>query len=119
MRLIDADELIRDLKQVTVTQGITSETVFKQVLTDIENQPTVNRWIPCSERLPKIMQNVIVQTTDNSIYVVNYYGESDCWGGNSISRGMNLHPRVVLAWMPLPELYPSPFSGMYIGRSRN
>ena len=40
MRLIDADDLISYLEQVTVTEGITSETVFKQVLTDIKNQPT-------------------------------------------------------------------------------
>lgn len=41
MRLIDADELIEFLKKVTITDGITFETGFKQILTDIKNQPTV------------------------------------------------------------------------------
>ena len=50
MRLIDADELIAFLKAVTVTNGITFNTGFKQILTDIQNQPTVDpekhgRWI--------------------------------------------------------------------------
>ena len=40
MRLIDADELIEFLKKVTITDGITFETGFKQILTDIKNQPT-------------------------------------------------------------------------------
>lgn len=41
MRLIDADELIEYLEKVTVTEGITFETGFKQILTDIRNQTTV------------------------------------------------------------------------------
>ena len=40
MRLIDADELIEFLEKVTITEGITFETGFKQILTDIKNQPT-------------------------------------------------------------------------------
>lgn len=38
--MIDVDDLIRYLKLVTVTDGITFETGFKQILTDIKNQPT-------------------------------------------------------------------------------
>lgn len=40
MRLIDADELMEWLKNVTITDGIEFETGFKQILLDIKNQPT-------------------------------------------------------------------------------
>lgn len=40
MRLIDADELITFLEDVTITDGITFETGFKQVIADIKDQPT-------------------------------------------------------------------------------
>ena len=51
MRLIDADELIEFLKKVTITDGITFETGFKQILTDIKNQHTVEpvRVIHCKD----------------------------------------------------------------------
>lgn len=38
--LISRSELIDFLKAVTVTDGITFETGFKQIITDINNQPT-------------------------------------------------------------------------------
>ena len=40
MRLIDADELIAFLENVTITDGITFETGFKQIIADIKNEPT-------------------------------------------------------------------------------
>ena len=52
MRLIDADKLIKDIKQLwdyKTVDDITATTVLKQTITDIENQPTVEaipiRWI--------------------------------------------------------------------------
>lgn len=39
--LISRSALIEYLEKVTVTEGITFETGFKQILTDIKNQPTV------------------------------------------------------------------------------
>lgn len=44
MRLIDADKLIKDIKELwdyKTVDGITATTVLKQTITDIENQPTV------------------------------------------------------------------------------
>lgn len=52
MRLIDADKLIKDIKELwdyKTVDGITAATVLKQTITDIENQPTVEaipiEWI--------------------------------------------------------------------------
>ena len=44
MRLIDADNLIKDVMELwdyKTVDGITATTVLKQTITDIENQPTV------------------------------------------------------------------------------
>lgn len=52
MRLIDADNLIKDVMELwdyKTVNGITAITVLKQTITDIENQPTVEaipiEWI--------------------------------------------------------------------------
>lgn len=52
MRLIDADKLIKGIKELwdyKTVDGITATTVLKQTITDIENQPTVKaipiEWI--------------------------------------------------------------------------
>lgn len=41
MNLIDRDKLIEYLEKVTVTDGITFETGFQQILTDIKNEPVI------------------------------------------------------------------------------
>lgn len=52
--LISRSELIEYLKAVTVTDGITFETGFKQILTDIKQMPPANkpigRWIPVDDK---------------------------------------------------------------------
>lgn len=49
MNLIDRDKLIDFLEKVTVTDGITFETGFKQILTDIKNQPVIEIEPNCKE----------------------------------------------------------------------
>lgn len=50
------------------------------------------RWIPCSERLPKTYGAYLVQDVCGTIFV-------DYW------RGYWLAKTTMVAWMPLPELY--------------
>lgn len=56
MRLIDADALINDIKNHLWdwedVNGITAQTVLKQTITDIENQPTASPWHRVEEELP-------------------------------------------------------------------
>lgn len=61
-----------------------------------------NGWIPRSERLPEILQWVLIQTTQGDMDVVRYIGETECWGNDFYHR---IHPRMVQAWMPLPAPY--------------
>ena len=91
---ISRKELIEWLEKVTVTEGITFDTGFKQILTDIRQMPSVqpvSRWIPVSEKLPECGKNVLV--TDSGGYV---YVNVMAWDNEWLYEGK------VVAWMPLP-----------------
>ena len=69
MRLIDADKLIKDIKQLwdyKTVDYITATTVLKQTITDIENQPTVKaipvEWIRnyVSHWVSEIYKNLVL-----------------------------------------------------------
>lgn len=61
------------------------------------------RWIPCSDRLPKaenyMPKRVIVTTSWKKVYVANYC--VDHWEICDIDYKLSS----VVAWMPLPEPY--------------
>ena len=59
------------------------------------------RWIPCSERLPKQGQEVICQCRANIIKVLKL----DAYGDWYQDAGHCYMGGFVLAWMPLPEPY--------------
>lgn len=64
-RLVDADALIEDVKTLwdyETVDGITSSTVLKQIVTDIQNAPTIAapRWVRCEDRLPEPHKDVLV-----------------------------------------------------------
>ena len=61
-----------------------------------------NGWIPCSERLPEVLQWVLIQTKQGDMDVVKYIGETKCWGYDFYHR---IHQRMVIAWQPLPKPY--------------
>lgn len=58
--------------------------------------PTIDaapRWIPCEEKLPEPVQEVLVTGTNGCVYTSRIvHGEFE-YGGN------------VIAWMPLPDPY--------------
>lgn len=65
----------------------------------------VQGWIPCSERLPKKGEVVLITNGKGNVRCGQYRSEYDVrgethywwWKGKTIER--------VLAWMPLPEPY--------------
>jgi len=64
----------------------------------IMEQPAVNRWISCSERLPEENVSVICYMRIGEIVVMEYGGDGWYCG---ITR---YNPRAVTHWMPLPPL---------------
>lgn len=126
MRLIDADRLCEDLLNRWNIADTRKEELIRQVMADIVtpivvSQPTVNRWIPCSERMPEEhdsifskfygtekWRNAMFRRTSNTVIITVEFKDgtrqtAPChtidgeW--NQSMKGMGK----VLAWMPLPE----------------
>ena len=71
----------------------------------LENMPSAQRWIPCSERLPEARRSVILSTKE-------WTGEGCYWETTTnhvIWKGYRWNATYwddeVIAWMPLPEPY--------------
>lgn len=76
----------------------------KKVIEHLEQMPSAQpeqRWMPCSERLPKVRQWVLCQCRAGIIDVLRLTDDG-CWYRKSNEIYMS---GFVLAWMPLPEPY--------------
>ena len=62
------------------------------------------KWIPITERLPEVNQNVLATTKWNEVTIAERLNFGpECWfihEGNT-----NAHTEDIIAWMPLPEPY--------------
>lgn len=58
---------------------------------ELAEMPSAQQWIPCSERLPKDKQRVIIQMYNGYMEIIEFS-----------AIGLTDH---ILAWMPLPEPY--------------
>ena len=108
MRPIDAD-VLTEIVQGMYAEGDDSNSYHVDVEGDtligkfavidtIFNMPTIQpepHWIPCSERLPKAKQKVLVQYADESMATkrCNDAGHLAWFYSNAV------------AWMPAPEPY--------------
>jgi hypothetical protein len=69
-------------------------------LPSIQPQPKTGHWIPVSERLPEIRQNVLCQCRGNNYSVLRLNHDSD-W--ECVYPRTTYMQSFVIAWMPLPE----------------
>lgn len=98
MRLIDADALIEKCGEWYTEEG--SEVGFIGTLKQLlDKQPTVNLWIPCSERLPR--EEEIVLVDDGTDIFTAWYSDGK-WDSTD---SMYCPFTSILAWMPRPESY--------------
>ena len=96
MRLIDADKLIRDIEYYHLSDGMFQHWV--EIQPTIEPEP---HWIPCSERLPELDDEVLVTDDGGELRhcIFCTWGETWC-GFVTYEEGMRI---IATAWMPLPE----------------
>lgn len=115
--LISRKETIEWLKKVTVTDGITFETGFKQILVDIEQMPSAEKtaeWISVRKQKPKDYEEVIATVRydykDKQEYEVVTgvrYSKEDGWEW-AYEAGADYYVSLaeeVVAWQPLPKPY--------------
>lgn len=77
---------------------------FDDAMGVIEDMPSAQQWIPCSERLPDNLKSVLVyfREVHNQEYnydIAIYAGGK--WFGNVLEKCSGQ----VIAWQPLPEPY--------------
>lgn len=96
------EDLIRRRDAIKAVLGITmyeNRVPIDTVIYNIKSLPSADRWMPCSERLPKRQGHYICTCKDGSKYkrttVVKWSNGWQLTGTRSYW--------IVLAWMPLPQ----------------
>ena len=94
MRLIDADKV--DFGKVFAGASDFAKDTREAAQSVIDAQPTVGKWIPCTDRLPEKDCDCLVTISDGGIDIRGY-SYSKGWDWDGFDR--------VIAWMELPEPY--------------
>ncbi|MBQ5389869.1 MAG: DUF551 domain-containing protein [Clostridia bacterium] len=97
--LIDRDAVIKQIAETQdkVSSGI-EDVTFYRAIKIIRNAPAVNRWIPCSERLPEQEVRVLLFASDE-VYLGELTDIKDVFDTDFgfMKNGYVTH------WMPRPE----------------
>ena len=120
MRLIDVDQLKADYNMgddcsdcKTNVKACEYDRVYSKMdfCGWLDDAPTVNKWIPCSERLPENGRQVLVYARSVH-YALAKYDEMRDAGGVYRKQWVTFDAwkpfytiKEVIAWMPLPEPY--------------
>ena len=79
---------------------------YEQLKEYVLNQPKVGEWIPCSEKLPKEHEIVLVAYLEYYKQLFNLAYISECGTWLWYFNGTNVRNEII-AWQPLPEPYSS------------
>ena len=104
MRLIDGDALYDEISKGQLSalgfEGYDDYTNINNIddaLDAVKYAPTVNQWIPCSERLPEKSGWYLCSYESKLVQSTVFYDGG--W------FNANVDVNNVIAWMPLPEPY--------------
>ena len=85
------------------------EIIDEELAKEPQEQPTVNTWIPCSERLPEDLNDKNIDcflVTDGFLIWMAYYNSEIGWQFAECTNSRNkIDWTEIIAWMPLPEPY--------------
>lgn len=100
--LIDRDTLLKDLRNECPESDVcvSYESCIDCI---VKRQPAVNRWIPCSERLPEPLQNVIICTDIKTVTVAWINGNEWYFADTGNGHIEQWWLDDVTHWMPLPS----------------
>ena len=115
MRLIDADVIYEWYKDSFDFDPNEVRFSMNDISHNLSNIPTVNQWIPCSERLPEEDDyrpcyghddGVVWWVNDMGIIGLGwYYNSTGQWAYYDEITHSEQSVGKVLAWMPLPHAY--------------
>lgn len=112
MKLIDKDKLFKCLMAkyngVVCNRSFLINPLIKQtklellneVIEMVEEQPTVNTWISCKERLPEDSRSVLICTNDGGLAEGSYNANEKMW----YQFRWGVKNAKVIAWCELPKL---------------
>lgn len=84
---------------------------IKAALRVVKKAPTVNRWIPCSKRLPENGERVLVCFRSGTVHIAVWYGDYDekgAWKVTSQFPTKLYRTDTIPKWMPMPDAYEQP-----------
>ena len=87
------------------------ENEANKVIKAIEGIETVNKWIPCSERLPEDSGDYIVWIKPDGEKPYVSVEDIDCDGMIKKWNTIYAHTNEIVAWMPLPQPYKAESEG--------
>lgn len=78
--------------------------IIKDIIGECDSVENKGEWIPVSERLPEIHQNVLLSLRSLDVEV-GFRAETEPYFYCHGADGCYIEPQNVLAWQPLPEPY--------------
>lgn len=107
MRLIDADKI--DFGEVFIGASDFAKDTRNTAQELIDSQPTINEWIPCSERLPEDIDENLIEcylVTDGFLIWMAYYKSNIGWVFAECTNSDKIIDWTeITAWCKLPQPY--------------
>ena len=101
--MINRQKLIEDIEKEfdgVCVYDVSGSQAASDFIEIVYRQPSADQWIPCSERLPEDINNVLITTVGGHVQIGWYDYRYEIW----YSHITNFIQKVT-SWMPLPEPY--------------